>query len=99
MEIIAYVPLSEISTDNSICKKWKIILSLLKYGWENGDTNIYAMYRLEPEPEFILTNEKIKMPPLDKITGKIREDLIIKGRPMIFRMVDVKELNEQLNNV
>ena len=81
------------------CKKWEIILSLLKYGWEKGDTSIYAMYRLEPKPEFILTNEKIKMPPLDKITGKIREDLIIKGRPMIFRMVDVKELNEQLNNI
>jgi len=85
MEIVAYVPLSEINADNNICKKWQIILSLLKYGWENGDTNIYAMYKLEPKPEFILTNEKI--------TRKIKEDQII------FRIIDVKELNEQLNNV
>ena len=76
MEIVAYVPLSEISTDNSICKKWKIILSLLKYGWEKGDTNIYAMYRLKPEPEFVLSNSKVKTPPLDKITGRIKKRTI-----------------------
>ena len=96
MEIVAYVPLSEIGADNNICKKWGIILSLLKYAWEKGDTDIYAMLRLEPDPEFILTN---KIPPLHKETGRLREELIIKGQPMIYRMVDVKELNEQLNNI
>ena len=98
-DTIAFVPLSEISNDK-MSGKWGMILTLIKGAWEHGDTDIYAMYRLEPEPEFILTNQKIKMPPLDKITGKIKEELFNNGKVrMIYRMVNVDELNKLLNDI
>ena len=96
-DTIAYVPLSEIFGDK-MSGKWAAILSVIKCAWERGDTNIYAMLRLEPEPEFILTNKNIKMPPLDKITGCLKKELIIEGQPMIYRMVEAAELDELLNN-
>ena len=71
-DMLAYVPLSEISGDKLRSKmsgKWATILSVIQCAWERGDTNIYAMIRLYPDPEFILTNDSIKMPPLDNITG------------------------------
>ena len=96
-DTIAYVPLSEILSDK-MSGKWATILSVMQCAWERGDTDIYAMKRLYPEPEFILTNKNIKMPPLDKITGCLKKELIIEGQPMIYRMVDVDELDELLNN-
>ena len=56
-DTIAYVPLSEILGDK-MSGKWATILSVIKCAWERGDTDIYAMFRLQPDPEFILTNEK-----------------------------------------
>ena len=94
---MAYVPLSEITDDGNINGQWATILALLKNAWERGDTDIYAMKRLEPEPEFVLTNYSKKVPPLDKLTS--RQQMEIKGwQLMVFRMVDVDELDELLNN-
>ena len=55
------------------------------------------MKRLHPEPEFILCNDQLKMPPLDKDTGRIKKEIKDK-QLMVFRMVDVDELDELLNN-
>ena len=104
MEMLAYVPLSEISGDKNICKisdKWASILSTITSAWERGDTNIYAMYRSHPEPEFVLSNSKVKMPPLDKITGQIKKELFddINKAFMVHRMVNVDELNALLNDI
>ena len=97
-DTIAFVPLSQI-LNHKISSKWVTILTIIQCAWEKGDTDIYAMFRLQPDPEFILTGEKIKMPPLHKETGHLREELIIKGQPMIYRMVNVDELNAQLNDI
>ena len=70
---------------------------LFKTAWERGDTDIYAMKILYPEPEFILTNHSHKIPPLNKPTGAQKQE-IKDGQLMIFRMVDVDELDELLNN-
>ena len=96
-ETMAYVPLSEITNDGNINSNWATILVLLKPAWERGDTDIYAMKRLYPEPEFVLTNHSHKIPPLNKLTGAQKKE-IKDGQLMIFRMVDVDELDELLNN-
>ena len=93
-ETLAFVPLSEVSADNRISKKWVTILSLLKFVWEHNDTNIYAVKRLHPEPEFILTHDKMKIQPL--LTGA--EILNYKPDDKIHYMrVDIEELRELLN--
>ena len=98
-DIMAYVPLSEIS-NNKMSGKWAMILSVIKTAWEQGDTNIYAMYRLRPEPEFVLSNSKVKTPPLDKITGQIKKELFNDSKAlMVHRMVNVDELNKLLNDI
>ena len=97
-ETMAYVPLSEITNEDHINGKWATILTLLKTAWERGDTDIYAMKRLEPEPEFVLTNNYQKIPPLDKHTGRPKKE-IKDGQLMVFRMVEVDELDELLNNM
>ena len=96
-DTIAYVPLSEILGDK-ISGKWATILSVIKCAWERGDTNIYCMKRLHPEPEFILCNDQLKTPPLDKNTGRIKQEIKDK-QLMVFRMVEVDELDELLNNM
>ena len=96
METIVFVPLSELDADDCVNGKWATILSLLKYAWERGDTNIYALKRLQPDPEFVLTNDRLKIPPLDRITGMpINKD---KKQLLIFRHVEVEELEALLNN-
>ena len=96
METIVFVPLSELDADDCVNEKWATILSLLKYAWERGDTNIYALKRLQPDPEFVLTNDRLKIPPLDRITGMpINKD---KKQLLIFRHVEVEELEALLNN-
>ena len=95
-ETLAYVPLSEIN-DGHINGKWGTILTLLKTAWERGDNDIYCMIRLYPEPEFILCNSKLKTPPLDKNTGRVKQEIKDK-QLMLFRMVEVEELYKLLNN-
>ena len=96
MEMLAYVPLSEISGDKNRCKisgKWATILSTIKSAWERGDTNIYAMYRLHPEPEFVLSNSKVKMPPLDKITGQIKKNYLMISIKLLWFIVWLMLMN------
>ena len=96
METVIFVPLNELDADDCVNGKWATILSLLKYAWERGDTNIYALKRLQPDPEFILTNDHLKLPPLDKTTGMpINMD---EKQLLIFRHVEVEELESLLNN-
>ena len=57
-DTIAFVPLSQILNDR-MSRTWVTILTIIQCAWEKGDTDIYAMFRLQPDPEFILTNEKI----------------------------------------
>ena len=95
-ETLAYVPFSEI-TEGHINGKWATILVLLKNAWERGDTDIYAMKRLHPDPEFVLTNYSKKVPPLDKLTGRVKKEMM-GWQLMVFKMVDVDELDELLNN-
>ena len=96
METVIFVPLSGLDADDCVNGKWATILSLLKYAWERGDTNIYALERLQPDPEFVLTNDRLKIPPLDRITGMpINKD---KKQLLIFRHVEAEELEALLNN-
>ena len=44
-------------SETKIDRIWIIQLALLKKAWERGDKDIYAMKRLSPEPEFVLTNK------------------------------------------
>jgi hypothetical protein len=96
-DTMAFVPFSEITNDNHIDGKWATILTLIQNAWERGDTDIYAMKRLEPEPEFVLTNDYQKTPPLNKITGVPKKE-IKNGQLMVFRMVEVDELGGLLND-
>ena len=84
-DLIAYVPLSEM-LNGEMSRKWATMLSVLKCAWERGDNDIYAMIRIHPDPEFILTNKGLKKPPLYIETG------LLKGHPIIYRMVEVTEL-------
>ena len=96
METVIFVPLNQLDANDCVKGKWATILSLLKYAWERGDTNIYALKRLQPDPEFVLTNDRLKIPPLDRITGMpINKD---KKKLLIFRHVEVEELEALLNN-
>ena len=96
METAIFVPLTEYDDDESVNGKWATILSLLKNAWERGITDIYALKRLEPDPEFVLSNEPFKLPPLDRITGMPLN--IGEKQLLIFRHVEVEELDSLLNN-
>ena len=96
METIIFVPSTEFGDDDCVNGRWATILSLLKYAWERGTKDIYALKRLHPGSEFVLTNDHLKLPPLDKTTGmpiNINEQQLL-----ILRYVEVDELNELLHN-
>ena len=78
-----------VTNEEYINKKWRTLLSVLKIRWEHGDNDIYCMIRLHPEPEFCLCNDQLKTQPLDK---EIKDKQL-----MMFRMVEVDELDELLN--
>ena len=94
-ETLEYVPINEEDGCTGISNKWATILSLLKTAWESGDTDIYAVERLKPEREFVLTNDHFILPPLENKSGLPKE---IEGTTeLIYRMVDVAELHQLLN--
>jgi hypothetical protein len=96
METIIFVPFTEFDDDDCVNGKWATILTLLKHAWERGHTDIYALKRLHPNHEFVLTNDHYKLPPLDKTTGlPINMD---GNQLLVFREVDADELCELLNN-
>ena len=95
-DTMAFVPLSEAISDDEITGKWATILTLIQNAWKQGNTDIYAMKRLEPEPEFVLTNDNLKLPPLDKITGVPKN--MVDDTYLFFRMVEVDELEGFLND-
>jgi hypothetical protein len=73
METIIFVPLKEFDEDDCVSGKWATILSLLKKAWESGNTDIYAVQRVDPDREFVLTTSDgaavcpyYQLPPLDK---------------------------------
>ena len=96
METVIFVPLNELDADDCANGKWATILSLLKNAWERGITDIYALKRLEPDPEFVLSNEPSILPPLDRITGMPLN--IGEKQLLIFRHVEVEELEALLND-
>ena len=96
METIIFVPFTEFDDDDCVNGKWATILSLLKNAWEKGNNNVYALKRLQPNPEFVLTNDHLKLPPLDKTSGlpiNMNDNQLL-----VFRGVEVDELCELLNN-
>ena len=97
METIVFVPLSELDADDCVNGKWATILSLLKNAWERGINDIYALKRLHPNPEFVLTNDHLKLPPLDNKTG-MPINMTEEKQLLIFRHIDVDELESLLNN-
>jgi hypothetical protein len=96
LDTMAFVPLSEAISDDEITGKWATILTLIQHAWKQGNTDIYAMKRLEPEPEFVLTNDNLKLPPLDKETGLPKN--MVDDTYLFFRMVEVDELGGFLND-
>ena len=98
IEIISYVPCSEITADGHISAKWVEILDIMRTSWEIGDMDIYAVIRLTPEPEYILCNNRLKIPPLDPLTGSPKNN--IKHRDLkAFRMVEAEEINLLINDI
>ena len=94
-DTLEYVPTKEEEGNTAISGKWATILALLKKAWENGDTDVYAVERLTPEREFILTNEHVILPPSDKQTGNLKPFAV--NTEVVYRMIDIKELNKLLN--
>jgi hypothetical protein len=98
METLEFVPMSNIiNKTGKITGKWATILSILKKSWETGTTNIYAQYRLEFEPEFVLRNKNIPIPPLDDIKG-MAKGYIKHDQLLSYRAVDVDELEDLIND-
>ena len=95
MDTIVYVPVSEEIGDTEISGKWATILTLLKKGLENGQTDIYAVKRVSHEPEFVLTTSEFNLPPIEKESGMPKT--IYDGMRMEFESVEVDELNTLLN--
>ena len=85
IEMISYVPLSEITKDDRISVKWMVILGVMRLSWEIGDIDIYALVKGD---EFALCNDRLKIPPLDS-----------KDSHMDFRMAEAKELNLLINDL
>ena len=99
METAIFVPLSEFNDDDCVNGRWATILCLLKKSWEKiGDKNIYAFKRLEFDQDFVLANEPFKLPPLDIITRMPIKSNIGEKQLLIFRHVEVDELEPLLNN-
>jgi hypothetical protein len=97
METLEFVPMSNMVDGARITGKWATMLSILKKSWENGTTNIYAQYRLEFEPEFVLRNMHIPIPPLDDIKGMPKGGLK-HDQLLSYRSVEVDELRDLIND-
>ena len=96
METLIFVPLSNITSDR-INQKWATILAILKTSWEKGNNDIYGHVRLHPEPEFILQNKSISLPPLDE---KGMPKTYIKDKDLlIYREVEMDDLDHLLNDM
>ena len=90
LQTMAFVPRDDlIDTETKINRRWIIQLALLKKAWERGDKDIYAMKRLSPEPEFVLTNKHLNLCPLNK-DGTTKQ--IPNRTLMTYEMVSVEEL-------
>ena len=100
METVIFVPSTEFDEDECVSGKWATILSLVKGAWEAGKTDIYAVVRLGPDSEFVLTTKEhgfcLQLPPLDEKTGRPLNGCD-KCPMVLFRPVGVKELNGFLN--
>ena len=93
--MIGYIPCSEITKDGRMSLKWMVILGLMRLSWEIGDDDIYAMVK---DHEFILSNDRLQISPLDPIIGRPTND-ISNGQLNIFIMAEAKELNLLINDL
>ena len=97
METLKFVPSSNITNDR-INQKWGAILAILKMSWEKGNNDIYGHVRLHPEPEFILQNKNISLPPLDDEKG-LPKTYIENKYLLIYRELEIDDLEHLLNDV
>jgi hypothetical protein len=98
MDLVAYVPFSEIRPDNSVSEKWTIYITTLLKIWKMSENNdVYPVKRLYPAPEFLLKTEYLMWPPVNK-DGTFDEDSCRDGNHL-FKLVDVEDLNAVLNDV
>ena len=97
MDTLNFVPSSNIKNDR-INQKWGTILAVLKISWEKGNNDIYGHVRLHPEPEFILQNKNLALPPLDDKKGMPQEHIKDKDL-LIYREVEIEDLEHLLNDV
>ena len=84
--------------NDRINQKWGTILAVLKISWEKGNNDIYGHVRLHPEPEFILQNKNLALPPLDDKKGMPQENIKDKDL-LIYREVEMEDLEHLLNDV
>jgi hypothetical protein len=97
METLEFVPMSNfVDGTGRITGKWATILAMLKQSWEGDSKNIYAQYRLDLEPEFVLRDLDIALPPLDDIKGMPKEH--IQNQVLTYREVEVDELRDLIND-
>ena len=97
MDTLNFVPSSNIKNDR-INQKWGTILAVLKISWEKGNNDIYGNVRLHPEPEFILQNKNMAVPPLDDKKGMPQEHIKDKDL-LIYSEVGMNDLERLLNDV
>ena len=96
----AFVPKSQITNERKPNKEWATILNSLKQQWEKGHTDIYALMKLEPNPQchrqFVLKTDDTSLPPMDYESGVAVG--IHDGEPLVFRTIDIDELDEILDD-
>ena len=94
----AFVPKSQITNERKPNKEWATILNSLKQQWENGHTDIYALMKLKPNPheegQFVLKTDDTSLPPMDYESGVAIGTY--DGQPLVFRTVDIDELDDIL---
>ena len=93
IELINYVPASELNEDGKMSLKWREILGDTRLSFQIGDDYTHAMVN-DKNKEFILCNNRLKISPLDPTTGKAQD-----GQYNVFRMAEMKELNLLINDL
>ena len=101
-DTMVFIPKSQITNERKPNNKWATILNSLKQQWEKGYTDIYALMKLEVrgDPQcgvFVLKTDDTNLPPMDYETG-IAVGIHDDGQPLVFRTIDVDELDEILND-
>ena len=111
-DTMVFIPKSQINNEQKQNKKWATILNSLKQQWEKGYTDIYALMMLEvrgdtlPPLKAVQSTAFVPNPQCHRQEGLFvlkTDDTgvaggIHDGQSLVFRTIDVDELDEILND-